>query len=534
MNPDVLEEILSCPSLPTLPAVALRVIELTSDPDISLELLSETIQSDQGLAAKILRTANSSFYAPRQKITTINQALVMLGLSAVKSLALGFSLVDTINDPHDAAFDYVAYWRRGLYTAVGAKLIARAAGKHFEDEAFLGGLLQDIGVVAMHKALGGPYDAINARTEGRHSRLARLELAELETQHADIGAMLGKRWKLPDELVWPIKYHERPTAAPVECTDLVRCVHLGNTAHDVLTDADPGQAHRRFVRKAEEWMGLGSEQAADLLKEIAAAAEEVSGLFRLDTGKAADAESILRRAQDRLVELAHEQERLSPYGAAIDELLMDSHRVDPITGAMARAAFDSAIRELFHESLQTGAPVAVVLVVLDGFDRLVEKHGVAAGDEALICTAALLRSHLDALGAVVSRWADSAFAVAVPATGQVGAVKLCAAFREDVKRASKRWRTPAAPASSRCLPATVERARAHGEWGGRRRTADPGQGDGKPLPVTVSVGAAALDATTAGLYTRVEQLVAAAARAVEASRHAGGDCIRAFVPRQAA
>ena len=103
MNP-VLEEILSCPNLPSLPAVALRVIELTSNVNVSLKELAETIQNDQGLATKILKTVNSSFYGLRQRCSTIDKAIVMLGLSPVKSLALGFSLVESIDDPADARF----------------------------------------------------------------------------------------------------------------------------------------------------------------------------------------------------------------------------------------------------------------------------------------------------------------------------------------------------------------------------------------------------------------------------------------------
>src|ERR1051325_6151536 len=147
MNPELIERILRCPTLPTLPAVAVRVLELTGDESVSLERLAEEIQNDQALAAKVLKTINSSFYGVRRPCGTISQAMVMLGLSAVKSLALSFSLVSSIGFGDDE-FDHVAYWRRGLYTAAAAKIIAREVGRAFEDEAFLGGLLQDVGMMA--------------------------------------------------------------------------------------------------------------------------------------------------------------------------------------------------------------------------------------------------------------------------------------------------------------------------------------------------------------------------------------------------
>ena len=96
MNQDVLERILQCQTLPSLPAVAIRILELTSDLNVSIAELARTIENDQGLTAKILRTVNSSFYGLRKPCPTIHQAVVILGLSAVKSLALGFSLVTSI------------------------------------------------------------------------------------------------------------------------------------------------------------------------------------------------------------------------------------------------------------------------------------------------------------------------------------------------------------------------------------------------------------------------------------------------------
>src|SRR5579862_3133213 len=114
MNQELMDRILRCPSLPTLPAVAVRVIELTSNAGVSLDELAGVIQHDQALTTKILRTVNSSFYGLRRPCSNISQSLVMLGLSTVKSLALSFSLVTTLHGTQAEGFDYVSYWRRGL------------------------------------------------------------------------------------------------------------------------------------------------------------------------------------------------------------------------------------------------------------------------------------------------------------------------------------------------------------------------------------------------------------------------------------
>lgn len=506
MNQEVLEEILGCPTLPSLPEVAVRVIELTENADVRMDDLSRTIQNDQGLAAKVLRTVNSSFYGLRRKCSTINQALVLLGMASVKTLALGFSLVSSLSKDKDDGFDYVAYWRLGIYSAVGAKIIAGEVGRSkIEDEAFLGGLLQDIGVMAMHKALGARYGEVLARTGGDHRRLVKCEIDEFEVQHPDIGAMLAKRWKLPDELVMPVRYHERPTAAPLEWADVVRCVHLGNLAHDVVTCEDTVAAVRQFHKRAGEWYDLTPSACDDILTRVAGSAKEIAAIFRLDTGPAADAEEILATAAARMVEMARVESR-DPSSSSTDlagegmaKLTVDGDRVEPLTGALRRPAFEAALAAWFSPGDRQPESLSLLLVCVDGLEALVKMHGVEAGDEAMLGTVALLRKHFDPMGAVVGRFAADTFAVAASGQTQIAVLRAAGEFRADLARSSAQWRvTPDAP----------------------------------PLPVTVSVGTAAAAPGSAG-FDRPQQLLAAAMRAVQASRAGGGNAVRAFVAKAA-
>ncbi|MEX0876665.1 MAG: HDOD domain-containing protein, partial [Phycisphaerales bacterium] len=161
MDTQLLEDILSCSTLPSLPSVASRVLELTSDPDVKMDELAEEIRYDQGIAAKILRTVNSSFFGLRRRCSSIDHALVMLGLGPVKSLVLGFSLVSSLKAEDGDAFCYPEYWKRSLTTAVASKYAAEMAGnKLILDEAFLAGLFQDIGMIAMHRTIGDNYLAL--------------------------------------------------------------------------------------------------------------------------------------------------------------------------------------------------------------------------------------------------------------------------------------------------------------------------------------------------------------------------------------
>lgn len=490
MEPEILEEILSCPTLPSLPAVAVRVIELTHNSNTSLDELALTIQNDQALAAKVLRTVNSSFYGLRRRCSTIQQSLVVLGLSTVKSLALGFSLVQCIHRGAGEGFDFVAYWRRALYTAIGARAAARAVGKKFEDEAFLAGLLQDVGMVAMHAALGSRYAEVLGRC-GAHTALVAAELESLDVQHPDIGAILAQRWRLPAELVIPVKYHERPTAAPREHAECTKCVALGNLIHDVLTEKDATRALRIAYARGRAWLDLDPGSLDELVREVGSSARELSSLFTLETGEYKDADAVIRAAEKALLELSHADEQGED--VAMAALLQEHCRTDPETGAVCKDEFVFEVRSAFDRAVREGEPLSIAIVLLD--DPITSPRGGEASRRAewLRGVAVILRKHFDPTGAVIGRWAAGAFAVLIPGAGTVAASKLADLARADLGRGM-------------------------GESGGSASEASA---------YTASIGIASLEPRL-DTATRVELLLAASMRAAELAQAAGGNQVRSY------
>lgn len=498
MDQSILEEILACPALPTLPAVAVQVIDLTQDPDVSMPDLAATIQNDQALAAKILRTVNSSFYGLRQQCATIDKALILLGLSPVKSLALGFSLVSGLSGTEGDGFDYVAYWRRGLYSAVGAKAVANAAGLELEDEAFLGGLLQDVGVMAMHRALGKRYGDV-LRAAGTHRRLVQCELDAFELQHSDVGASLAQRWRLPDELVMPVKYHERPTAAPPAYLELVQCVALGNIAHDVLTEEKSGPELTRFRARARDWFDLDEATVTELVETISNGSKELSSIFKLDTGPYANPEDVLRKAERQLIDVSREEAKDAEPEDGI-EAIEASQQVDHVTGLGTLARFSDAAHNSFKRAQAEDEPATIVYLMVDGYEEALRSGGVGATEEVLIGTAALLKKHFDPLGAVICRCGNDRFGIVLSGVGRADAVNTASIFRDELRESSRRWKI---------------------------------EGIDTSLNVTSSIGTATAEGTDEGPFGRVQQLAGAATKAMEASRHAGGNCIRSFIPKAA-
>lgn len=495
MNPEVLERVLSCERLPSLPAVALQVIELTQDRNVTVNKLADAIRNDQGLVSKILRTVNSSFYALRKPCSTIQQAIVLLGLSAVKSLALGFSLVQSVRDAACPDFDHTAYWRRGLYSGIAGKCIAGAARTGHDEECFLGGLLQDVGVLAMCQALGDEYLAVLRRAAGDHGQLIRHELAVFETQHPEIGALLAKRWKLPDELVMPIRYHERPTAAPSEYVGICQAVALGNIAADVLSAAEPAGPLKRFYTRADEWFRITPMQADDILRTIAQSVQPVARLLELNTGAAPKAEQILERAKDQLREMA------MPIRPGADSGTPGEDEIDRDTGLLARGMFD---RNLLVGYELVGSGAGTLGVALLRVDRLDELAGSApeARRQILAGVAGVLQGAFDPAAAAVCRFDADRFAVVMPRCEAAAVLRQVESVRALV--ASK--------------PVTVSRP------GGREER----------CAVTLSAGVVVAEPGDASRYRNAESVLRIAEQALAAAAAAGTNTLRVFTRRSAA
>lgn len=499
MNPAMLERVLSNPRLPTLPVVAMKVIELTEKKDISLREIAETIQNDQALSAKILKTVNSSFYGVTKKCSTINQAMVALGINTVKTLALGFSLVSTLKQAEGGEFDFVEYWTRGVYTAVGARSVAQAARLADPEEAFLGGLLQDVGMVALYQALGKQYIEVLGSIGGDHRALVKHEIERLEVQHPDVGAMLAARWKFPEALVTPIKYHERPSAAPREHTHGVRCVGLGNLAADIMMGREPAKSLNRFYDRAQQWFGISNEQSDLVLSGIRDGAKQVSHLLRVPLDDSADPGAILGAASERLVEITMEQESQTLRLSAENAQLQQAAVTDTLTGVANRRRFNDAISEAFERARGDEGALAVIFIDADKFKGVNDTHGHQAGDAVLVELATRLAAHFEPACGLVCRYGGEEFAIILEGVGRAEAGKLIESFRDMQSQT---------PIDISAAGSTVD-----------------------TLNVTISAGVAAFESATSHAFTHPEQLVRAADQAVYAAKGSGRNCVRVFNPR---
>ena len=447
-----LERVLSCPNLPTLPVVAMRVLELTAKPDVSLREIASVIENDPAIATKVLRTVNSSYYGLTRRCASIQQALAFLGLQTVKALVLGFSLARCVNGggDEDFTFDFTDYWRRSIYSAASAREIAVLSRGCDPDEAFVASLVQDIGMVALWRAHGDRYLQVIELAKGDHRRLAALEQRTFETDHTLVGAEMLSRWRFPDEVCDAVRCQHRSHDASSSSVSLARTVELAGTAATVLSTAKPHAELIRFRREGQEWFEIRPGPMTLLLQRIADQADELSRAFGLDTGAAADVDAIMHAADA----IRRGQGLVEPPAAAeIDETPVVTPR--GFASIPDARAFGTELDAAFHASSSSGkcdaqAGIGMMLVGIDRANSLQDAYG-ARGLEAALDRA------LDAIVAVGGanvrpfRFVGAEIAVLLP---HVDTEELCR-IAECVRRRFAEGEVRCETANGAGFPATV-------------------------------------------------------------------------------
>lgn len=217
-------------SLYSLPAVANEVIELTNDPHVDNADLKRCIERDPALTVRVLRVVNSSLFGLSDSIADLNQALALLGVKPLKMLVLGFTLPDALL--LNVAREQLSwYWRSTLARAVAAREISEQLLDRPGDEAFLAGLLQDVGVLALLGQLGRPYANLVGQVIADRSDLASVEREALGFDHAQLTARLLQLWNMPKILGLAIgeeRHCPRLARNEAEHAALARALHLAD------------------------------------------------------------------------------------------------------------------------------------------------------------------------------------------------------------------------------------------------------------------------------------------------------------------
>ena len=480
-----LEELVMCPGLPSLPAVAVQLLELTSNPDVSMSEISKLVQQDQALAAKVLKTVNSSFYGLSSPCGSIDRAMGYLGLNTVKSLVLGFSLVDTTHDAH-TSFDLESHWRRAILGATAARQIAISVGGVDPEDAFTASLFQDLGMLVLFVSLKDRYAEI---IEGLpHRAICKHEHDALGFDHARVGSELAQKWKLPKDIVDAIRYHHHPNNCKSAYVDLTRLVSLGAQVCSCLDRDAPKSSVRTYQRLASQWYGSAAPDVERLLNEVAETGKTLAKMFGQDIGAMPSTAELMSRAQEQHVEHQLNMQRQA------DEFQREA-LVDGLTQIANRKRFDSELERAFNSYATAGTHFGVLFFDTDHFKRVNDSYGHVAGDVVLI---ELAKRTMETVGedGMVFRYGGEEFAVLIEGRD----LDFCAAVAERVRLAFE------------LQPFDLTRIEAAPD----------------SLQVTASIGVSSTDAASPARLSSGEQIVQEADESVYAAKSDGRNNVKVY------
>lgn len=486
-----IEDVLNCPSLPSLPAVAAKLIELTGNPDVQISEIAKTVQQDQALAGKVLKTVNSSYYGLANRCGSIDRAMGYLGLNTVKSLVLGFSLVETTSNTDHDGFDMIGHWRRTLMGATASRAIAERFGISDKDEVFSAALFQDMGMLATFTAIRGRY--LDTIRDIEHGNVSPIETTNFGFTHATVGAALARKWSLPENIAEAIAYHHDPEKAKSGDIEMIRAVSLGTQVAEALSAKTPSSVIRRIERQTAAWFPKQKIDMSELLVDVNESAKELASLFNTEIGDLKDVQLLMSQAQERGLEHQISMQRQT-------ESLEKQAFTDGLTGIPNRKEFDAQMESEFAEHKETGRDFAVLFFDADKFKNVNDTHGHAVGDAVLV---ELARRATETVGdkGCVCRYGGEEFSVILPGCTVREATEIAERVRSEI--ANK--------------PFDI-------------RGCDEGPDE---LSVRVSVGVSAVDAGPVDRLKNAGQMVSEADAGVYAAKEAGRNNVQVWIPGSA-
>ena len=285
MDQEIIDKLKKCKNLPSPPGVAAQIIDLSSNVNSDIETLAEVVVMDPVLSAKVIQMANSSLYMRRVEAVDVQQAVMMFGWTGTLNIALSFSVIGSIQEDSVAGLNHGIFWKRSLATAVACRKLGGVIGYSLREELFLPGLLQDIGMLAIDKALPEVYAEIGDRQQV-HKYVCALEKQRITADHAEVGEWLLKSWRIPEKITRLIAISHGERIDEFEGLDekLVKCiVHAGAVADCIYCDEE-NKDYMQVAEMAEKEFGLDITDFLSLIGKLTEEYQELATLFDVDAG----------------------------------------------------------------------------------------------------------------------------------------------------------------------------------------------------------------------------------------------------------
>ena len=454
---ELLQKTLSSDELPTLPTVASKLISLTSKEETTLADIAQLVSQDIALSSKILKVSNSEFYSFPQQISSINQAVSLLGTNAVRSLVLSFSFLSLKNRKDETRFDFKKFWEKSLASAVGAKLILEKVTGADTEDIFIAGLLQNLGELVLARTFPEKYNTNQQANEGMQNESTTSDKSIFKANHSFIGAEVAKKWGFPEVLIQPIQYHHEPakcTSRNEKIKSNVTAVYLSDLLVNIFYSDKPERYHRQFSEEAKELLHLNSNDIESILEQMHLKVQEAGSYFNLEIKSSKSVQEILQEANIRLslLNLDYDQINKQLVQAKIhleemtkeleekNRILNNLANIDGLTGVYNHRYFQNALDKEISRAVRQKSFLSLLLIDIDHFKSFNDTYGHQVGDFILIEFAKALKKYIRKYD-VLARYGGEEFAIILPETAAVDALVVSEKLRRTIETTAFRETT---------------------------------------------------------------------------------------------
>lgn len=425
--------------LPTPPGVVHRLLEQTRCNKASLQEVAQTISADPVLAAKILRFVNSPLVGMAREISSLQQAVALLGIQSVTALALSLAVMVSDKYPCCSGFDRDQFNVQSLACGVAAQTIAKLTQSIAPHEAFSAGLFSQIGRSVFATAVPDEYSVVIARSQCAPRDLPSLEIAALGESYPILGAHLLRKWGLPESICGAIQLF-RDCATTQEFPILARILNCAEIAASIICPQanSPISDAQQFLLVVQRDFGLMQSVGTVALRDIMKEVESLKRILDIPKGHVRKADEIEFDVRERIVEMGIAMHLENKAMADQQADLLRRASTDGMTGIGNRAAFDARVHHEMERAIRSGSPFGLLIIDVDKFKDFNDKYGHQAGDRVLQKVARTLDDNVRKVD-FVARYGGEEFAVIAPGTWPDGIRQLGERLRQDVQKAAVPW-----------------------------------------------------------------------------------------------
>lgn len=311
---DIIEKLKSGYSLPSLSAVAIRLVEIASNEYSSVGEMTELIEKDPGLTARLIRIANSAFFRGKEPVSTVEQSIMRVGSNHLRVMALSLSLRDTFPMGKVGPMDFEKFWRSSLYQALIAKSFAQRLRTCNPEEAFVAGLILEIGLLIFFDIFVKKKDA------GRDMELHPLEsLLAWETEnygidHRKVGAAALNYWKFPPVIV-ECQHFYNIESRETDVPPLAMVCEMAREFSALI--CKESMEWVPLFRKARDIYGLDQDLLTDILIDTFNEVQQAADGLKVDMNKDSDLLGLVEKAKLSLGELSEKMLELQEKGQGL-------------------------------------------------------------------------------------------------------------------------------------------------------------------------------------------------------------------------